>query len=181
MTLLKPPQSWPGTARLSPGRAHAGRGAPEPGKIPAETIPTPWVWPPGHRNKQSYLRTQSCPSLEELMGIFPRVVAKNSRLCCCLGLFCFVFNYYYYFGKALNGFFGVGHKEGKELVKPRCIPAHFSWVWLLPTTPGVWRAQVPKSNPCTGRASPPSPADKQGLGHLMDGSLGGAWESNPPT
>lgn len=86
MTLLKPPQPQPGTARLSPGRAHAGRGAPEPGKIPAETIPAPRVWPPGHRNKQSYLRAPSCPSLEELMGTFPGGLAKNSRLCCCLGL-----------------------------------------------------------------------------------------------
>lgn len=121
------------TARLSPGRAHAGGGAPEPGKILSETIPTPQVWPPGHRNKQAYLRVQSCSALEELMGIFPRGLAEDSRLCFCLGFF---FNYYY-FGKARNGFFGVGQNEGKELVQLRCTPAHFSWVWLLPTTSGV--------------------------------------------
>lgn len=110
MALLKPPQPRPGAARLSPGRAHAGGGVPEPGKILAETIPTPRVWPPGHKNKQSYLRTQSCPWLEEMMGIFPGGLAKNSRLCCCLGFF--FFNYHY-FGKVGNGFFGVGQKEGR--------------------------------------------------------------------
>lgn len=70
-------------------------------------------------------------------GHFPRRVGQKFRVVLLFGFGFFFFNYYY-FGEAGNGFVRVGQKEGKELVQLSCIPAHFSWVWLLPTSPGVW-------------------------------------------